>query len=170
MESLARRGVRTTVAVAGLAALGVGLAAPAFAAPERPGRERGRQRARRTRRPTSWPGSSSEFTKASDALAKLPGKFNFEMPTADSTTVPSDAERRRTGRRAPDAATPDAAAAATPSTDPTSALPTALPSLPVGTPNVQATRRCRTSTRAAPCRPSTRQACSAEVRARKRVL
>ncbi len=36
MESLARRGVRTTVAVAGLAALGVGLATPAFAAPNFP--------------------------------------------------------------------------------------------------------------------------------------
>src|SRR6185312_9741318 len=37
MENVARRGIRTTVAVAGLAALGVGLAAPtAFALPSVP--------------------------------------------------------------------------------------------------------------------------------------
>jgi len=132
MESLARRGVRTTMAVAGLAALGVGLATPAFAAPNVPDVS-GVGGNPTNLASNQLAGSSSEFTKASDALAKLPGKFNFEMPAVNSTTVPSDATP------APDATTPQAAAAATPSTNPASALPTALPSLPVGTPNVQAT-------------------------------
>jgi hypothetical protein len=37
MSSLARRTLRTTAAVAGIAAAGIGVAAPAFAAPEQPG-------------------------------------------------------------------------------------------------------------------------------------
>jgi hypothetical protein len=37
MSSLARRTLRTTAAVAGIAAAGVGVAAPAFAAPDQPG-------------------------------------------------------------------------------------------------------------------------------------
>jgi hypothetical protein len=139
MESLARRGVRTTVAVAGLAALGVGLATPAFAAPNVPDVS-GVGSIPTNTATDQLAGSSSEFTKASDALAKLPGKFNFAMPTVDSTTMPSD-QTPSDATQAPDTTTPEATAA-TPSTDPASALPTALPSLPaspVGTPNVQAT-------------------------------
>jgi hypothetical protein len=156
MESLARRGVRTTVAVAGLAALGVGLATPAFAAPNFP-EVSGVGNNSTTAATDQQAGSSSEFTKASDALTKLPGKFNFEMPKANSTTVPSDQAPSDT-TPAPDATTTPEAAT-TPSTDPTSALP-------VGVPNVQVTP-CRTSTLAA---RSTRQAASAEGRARKQVL
>lgn len=39
MSSLARRGLRTTVAAAGLAALGMGLAGPAYASPDAPAAE-----------------------------------------------------------------------------------------------------------------------------------
>lgn len=125
MESLARRGVRTTVAVAGLAALGVGLATPAFAAPNFPdvsgvGNNSTDQQT----------GSSSEFTNASDALTELPGRFNFEMPKPDSTTVPSD-EAPSDTTPAPNATTPEAAAATPPSTDPTSGLPVAVPNVEV---------------------------------------
>lgn len=127
MESLARRGVRTTVAVAGLAALGVGLATPAFAAPNFPDVSGvGNNSTAATDQPA---GSSSEFTNASDALTTLPGKFNFEMPKPDSTTVPSD-EAPSDTTPAPDATTPEAAAA-TPSTDPTSGLPVAVPNVEV---------------------------------------
>jgi hypothetical protein len=120
MESLARNGVRTTLAVAGLAALGVGLAAPAFAVPNVP--DVSGLGGNPTNAATNQlAGSSSEFTKASDALATLPGTFNFEMPTVNSTTVPSD-QTPPDATAAPDATTPEAA---TPSTDPASALDSA---------------------------------------------
>lgn len=128
MESLARRGVRTTVAVAGLAALGVGLAAPAFAAPNFP--DVSGLGNSSTAATDQQAGSSSEFAKASDALTTLPGKFNFEMPKGDSTTVPSD-EAPSDTTPAPDATTPEAAAATPPSTDPTSGLPVAVPNVEV---------------------------------------
>ena len=78
MESLVRRSVRTTVAVAGLAALGVGLAAPAFAVPGVPDVS-GIGSSPTTDQP---PGASTGFTKATDAMSTLPGLFQFAPPSA----------------------------------------------------------------------------------------
>jgi hypothetical protein len=78
MESFARRGIRTTVAVAGLAALGVGLAAPAFALPSAPdvggvGNTR-----------TAPDATTTGVTRATDTLAALPDTFAFTPPAVDS--------------------------------------------------------------------------------------
>jgi len=126
MESLARRGVRTTVAVAGLAALGVGFATPAFAAPTFP-EVNGVGSNLRT---DQQAGSTSEFTQASDALATLPDKFNFAAPQTDSTSAPSE-EAPSDTTPAEDATTPEADAATPPSTNPTSGLPVAVPNVEV---------------------------------------
>ena len=128
MESLARRGVRTTVAVAGLAALGVGLATPAFAAPNFPDVSGvGNNSTAATDQPA---GSSSEFTKASDALTTLPGKFNFEMPKRPTRRPCRRTKRRRTPRplRTQRHRKPPRPRA---STDPTSGLPVAVPNVEV---------------------------------------
>jgi hypothetical protein len=148
MESLARRGVRTTVAVAGFAALGVGMAAPAFAAPNLPEVSGiGSVPASPTGQPA---GPSSQFSNASDVLGELPAPFNFAMPTVPqaaptdaAASAPSDspstdaASSESPASSAPSdqaATTPDAATPATPSTG---ALP-GLPALPVGMPKPQA--------------------------------
>lgn len=151
MESLARRGVRTTVAVAGFAALGVGMAAPAFAAPNLPEVSGiGSVPASPTGQPA---GPSSQFSNASGVLGELPAPFTFAMPAApqapptDATpaaaSAPSDspsteaASSESPASSAPSdqaATTPDAA---TPSTPSTGALP-GLPAVPVGMPKPQA--------------------------------
>jgi len=107
MESLARRGVRTTVAVAGFAALGVGLAAPAFAAPSVP------EVSGVGSSPTAGQqdGAAKAFTKASDAMTRLPGLFQFEAPSTDEPT-PIDAA-------ATDAESPSTRSAPSDSTDST---------------------------------------------------
>jgi hypothetical protein len=98
MENLVRRSVRTTVAVAGLAALGVGLATPAFAVPGAPdvtGIGSG---------PTTeqLPGASTGFTKATDAMSTLPGLFQFAPPSADqSTPVEAAPESTESSEQAP---------------------------------------------------------------------
>ena len=155
MESLARRGVRTTVAVAGFAALGVGLAAPAFAAPNVPdvsGIGNG------PASPTDQlAGASSQFSKASYALGELPAPFNFTMPTA-----PQAAPNAATPAAAPDSSASSATDAASsespdapdpsdpsdpsdqaatmpdPAAAPTTLSTDALPGLPVGTPKAEA--------------------------------
>lgn len=87
MESFARRGIRTTVAVAGLAALGVGLAAPAFAVPSVPdvsgigNTQAGADRV----------GTTSGLAQASDALGALPDAFTFEPPTVDRSAAAESA-------------------------------------------------------------------------------
>ena len=74
MESFARRGVRTTVAVAGLAALGVGLAAPtAFALPSVPD-------VSGVGNPAAAP---TDFVGAAGAL---PQRFQFTPPAAERST------------------------------------------------------------------------------------
>ena len=149
MESLARRGVRTTVAVAGLAALGVGLAAPAFASPTVPdvsGIGNG----------PAGPAAaaSSEFTQASDAPAALPGLFDFRMPTAGrlpaatdappaNASAPSDsAQSSESPESTEPAQSSDSSESTAPSTEatpPHSTAPTSpQQSLPVGVPQVQA--------------------------------
>ena len=73
MENFARRGIRTTVAVAGLAALGVGLAAPtAFALPSVPD--------------ISGVGNTQAVPSPTDAAAPagaLPSPFQFTPPAAE---------------------------------------------------------------------------------------
>lgn len=80
MENFARRGIRTTVAVAGLAALGVGLAAPtAFALPSVPD--------------VSGIGNTQAVPSPTDAaapagaLGALPGPFQFTPPAAEQSTA-----------------------------------------------------------------------------------
>ena len=122
MESLVRRGVRTTVAVAGLAALGVGLAAPAFAVPGVPDVS-GVGSSPATE---ELPGASQGFGKAADAMSTLPGRFQFAPPSGD--------------RSAPAEAAPEASAPSTDSTPesstqssdqaPAATTPGALPAIP----------------------------------------
>jgi hypothetical protein len=123
MSSIARRGLRTTAAVAGLAALGAGLAAPAFAeaqaAPAKPESP-----------------AAPDLSAARGALASLPAPtanpsdlpplFTFEMPKVETAApaMPS----------AGDAVHTDAGVPALP--DPTQAMrdnsfgiPTAAPDL-----------------------------------------
>ena len=91
MENLARRGIRTTVAVAGLAALGVGLAAPtAFALPGLP--DAGGVGNTQT---TPSAGTPSNFGAAGSAFDALPERFQFAPPAAPSasaSTEPADDE------------------------------------------------------------------------------
>jgi len=77
MESFARRGIRTTVAVAGLAALGVGLAAPtAFALPSVPD--------------VSGIGNTqavpTDGAAPAGAFDALPERFQFAPPAAPSAS------------------------------------------------------------------------------------
>ena len=117
MESLARRGVRTTVAVAGLVALGIGTATPAFAAPSDPdvsGIGNGP-----TAQAPGQPGTpATTFTEVSDALTTLPGMFKFEPPAVNGS-VRTDAVAASAGS---EQATPDAGSAA-PDADPAGADP-----------------------------------------------
>ena len=86
MENFARRGIRTTVAVAGLAALGVGLAAPtAFALPSVPD--------------VSGIGNTqavpTDGAAPAGAFDALPERFQFAPPAAPSasqSTEPADDE------------------------------------------------------------------------------
>jgi hypothetical protein len=91
MENFARRGIRTTVAVAGLAALGVGLAAPtAFALPGLPGA--GGVGNTQT---TPSAGTPSNLGAAGSAFDALPERFQFAPPAAPSasrSTEPADDE------------------------------------------------------------------------------
>jgi hypothetical protein len=91
MESFARRGIRTTVAVAGLAALGVGLAAPtAFALPSVP-----EVSGVGNTRTTPSAGTPSNFGAAGSAFDTLPERFQFAPPAAPSasaSTEPADDE------------------------------------------------------------------------------
>ena len=162
MESLARRGVRTTVAVAGLAALGVGLAAPRVRRPDVPDGERDRQR---PRRPTGQPaGASSQFSNASGALGELPAPFTFAMPAAAAGradrrdarggSAPSDSpSTEAASSESPASSAPgpgrDDARRRPPSTPSTGALP-GLPALPPvaaagqpQVPNVDPAAHCR---------------------------
>ena len=88
MENVARRGIRTTVAVAGLAALGVGLAAPtAFALPSVPD--------------ISGVGNTQAVPSPTDAaapagaLGALPGPFQFTPPAAEQSTATDAAPSSR---------------------------------------------------------------------------
>lgn len=98
MESFARRGIRTTVAVAGLAALGVGLAAPAFALPGVPdiGGIGNTQPA------ADHAGSPADAT---DAMGALPGAFAFQPPAADQSAPASDSAQSDTAQPADDTQT-----------------------------------------------------------------
>jgi len=81
MENFARRGIRTTVAVAGLAALGVGLAAPtAFALPSVPD--------------ISGVGNTQAVPSPTDAAA-LPSPFQFTPPAAEQYTATDAAKSSR---------------------------------------------------------------------------
>jgi cell division protein FtsN len=89
MENFARRGIRTTVAVAGLAALGVGLAAPtAFALPSVPD--------------VSGVGNTQAVPSPTDgaapagALGALPGPFRFTPPATEQSTATDAAPLSRT--------------------------------------------------------------------------
>jgi hypothetical protein len=93
MSSLARRTLRTTVTAAGIAALGAGLAAPAFAAPALPALP-------------SLPGADAlpgtDAIPGADALSTIPGTdalpgagalppaFSFEAPTVDTAADDAD--------------------------------------------------------------------------------
>ena len=84
MSSIARRSIRTSAAAAGIAALGLGLAVPALAAPsvsDLPALDT-------TSAPTPGLGA---FTPSSDAaqssMPALPGAFAFQAPTTDAATI-----------------------------------------------------------------------------------
>jgi len=80
MENFARRGIRTTVAVAGLAALGVGLAAPtAFALPSVPDVGGAGN--------TQAVPSPTDFAAPAGPLGALPNPFQFTPPTAEQYTA-----------------------------------------------------------------------------------
>jgi cell division protein FtsN len=85
MENFARRGIRTTVAVAGLAALGVGLAAPtAFALPSVPD--------------ISGVGNTQAVPSPTGAAAPagaLPGPFRFTPPATEQSTATDAAPSSR---------------------------------------------------------------------------
>jgi hypothetical protein len=85
MENFARRGIRTTVAVAGLAALGVGLAAPtAFALPSVPD--------------ISGVGNTQAVPSPTNAAAPagaLPSPFQFTPPAAEQYTATDAAPSSR---------------------------------------------------------------------------
>ena len=131
MDNLVRRSVRTTVAVAGLAALGVGLAAPAFALPSVP------DVSGIGSSPTTdqLPDASTGFTKATDAMSALPGLFQFAPPSA-VPSAPAEAAPAESATST-ESTTPESAEsteqapeqAAVPATTP-GALP-AIPGLPV---------------------------------------
>ena len=85
MENFARRGIRATVAVAGLAALGVGLAAPtALALPSVPD--------------ISGVGNTQAVPSPTDAAAPagaLPSPFQFTPPAAEQSTATDAAPSSR---------------------------------------------------------------------------
>lgn len=136
MSSFARRSLRTTAAAAGIAALGVGIAGPALAAPgvpELPALDAFGAPAAAT----DVPGMAA-FTDAADAFAALPDAFAFEAPAydapeldapVDSMAIPADASSvpSTDGVVTMDGGQVQGA----PSADPTSALSNApaLPSL-----------------------------------------
>jgi hypothetical protein len=115
MENFARRGIRATVAVAGLAALGVGLAAPtAFALPGVP--DIGGVGNTET---TPSAGTPSNFGGAAGAFGALPERFQFAPPAA----APSQSESAsRSAEPADDESTESET---TPSTDSSAADSTA---------------------------------------------
>jgi hypothetical protein len=89
MSSIARRSIRTTAAAAGIAALGLGFAGPALAAPsvsDLPGLD-----------PTSAPALDSAvpgtaaFTPVADSapssMPALPDVFSFQAPTTHAATI-----------------------------------------------------------------------------------
>jgi hypothetical protein len=88
MENFARRGIRTTVAVAGLAALGVGLAAPtAFALPSVPDVS-GVGNTQAVPSPTG-------AAAPAGALGALPGPFRFTPPATEQSTATDAAPSSR---------------------------------------------------------------------------
>jgi hypothetical protein len=97
MESFARRGIRTTVAVAGLAALGVGLAAPAFAVPGVPDVSG----VGSTQSGADHLGSPAGLAKAPSALGALPDAFVFQPPAVDQS-APADAAPSASDEQASD--------------------------------------------------------------------
>ena len=123
MENVARRGIRTTVAVAGLAALGVGLAAPtAFALPSVP-----EVSGVGNTQTTPSAGTPSNFGAADGALGALPERFQFTPPAAPSASQLTS----QSTEPADDASTE---AETTPSTDSTQADPTATEEDPEAAP------------------------------------
>lgn len=122
MSTLARRSVRTTAAAAGIAALGIGFAGPALAAPsasslpELPALDTMSAPAV----DSAVPGMD-DFARAADtahtSLPDLPGAFTFESPTVDADSV-------RASSIDPTANAPTDAAAV----DPTSFAPSLSPS------------------------------------------
>ena len=117
MESFARRGIRTTVAVAGLAALGVGLAAPtAFALPSVP-----EVSGVGNTRTTPSAGTPSNVGAAGSAFDALPERFQFAPPVAPSTSQSASQSASRSTEAADDESTESET---TPSTDSTQSDPT----------------------------------------------
>ena len=131
MESFARRGIRTTVAVAGLAALGVGLAAPtAFALPSVP-----EVSGVGNTRTTPSAGTPSNFGAAGSAFDTLPERFQFAPPAAPSasaSTEPADDESTESETTpSTDSTQPDSTQADPESTsESTEAAPVTTPSNP----------------------------------------
>ena len=119
MENFARRGIRTTVAVAGLAALGVGLAAPtAFALPGLP--DAGGVGNTQT---TPSAGTPSNVGAAGSAFDALPERFQFAPPVAPSTSQSASQSASRSTEAADDESTESETT--TPSSDSTEADPAA---------------------------------------------
>jgi hypothetical protein len=106
MSSLARRSLRTTAAVVGIAAVGTGLAAPAFAAPETPDAPEAQTAPRLGNAPEAPHAGGLQgvigkgLPKAPDNLSDLPQLFNFvgpdvytadpELPTDEVDAEPSN--------------------------------------------------------------------------------
>jgi hypothetical protein len=117
MENFARRGIRATVAVAGLAALGVGLAAPtAFALPGVP--DIGGVGNTET---TPSAGTPSNFGGAAGAFGALPERFQFAPPAA----APSESQSQSASRSAEPADDESTGSETTPSSDSSAADSTA---------------------------------------------
>lgn len=92
MSSTARRSIRTTAVAAGIAALGIGVAGPALAAPsaadvpELPALDVAGAPAV----DTAVPGMAA-FTQATDTgMPALPDAFAFDAPSLDSASVPTE--------------------------------------------------------------------------------
>jgi hypothetical protein len=147
MENFARRGIRTTVAVAGLAALGVGLAAPtAFALPSVPD-VGGVGNTQAVPAPT-------DAAAPAGALGALPSPFQFTPPAAEQYTAtdaapssraaaePTDEESTESETTEPGEArdsgeTPEADESEATEADPAESTPEAAPAATTPAPTTQ---------------------------------
>jgi hypothetical protein len=85
MSSIARRSIRTTAAAAGIAALGLGFAGPALAAPSVP--ELPTLDAASVPDAGTVPGLGAFTPAAETSMPALPDAFSFQAPSTDAAQV-----------------------------------------------------------------------------------